>query len=128
MYAANERCFWKMILVILMSQLGTFAFAAYWLVTHPGDLQTAFMPSTTRPTRGRGNRRGAGSGAGVVAMRAISASKGERGLPWTDEDTKRAMTSRTAEMDAAALWARSMAGSALVGRLLEQAATTSPTA
>src|SRR5712691_12289453 len=61
-------------------------------------------------------------------MRAISASKGERGLPWTDEDTKRAMTSSTAEMEAAADWARSMAGSALVGRLLAQAATTSPTA
>jgi hypothetical protein len=35
-----------MILVILMSQLGTFAFAAYWLVSPPGDLQNAFMPST----------------------------------------------------------------------------------
>src|ERR1700740_152470 len=70
---------------------------------------------------------GAGSGAGGGAMRGLSASKGERGLPWTDEDTKRAMTSRTAEMDAAALWARSMAGSALVGRLLEQAAATAPT-
>jgi hypothetical protein len=35
-----------MILVILMFQLGTFAFAAYWLVSHPGDLQNAFMPST----------------------------------------------------------------------------------
>jgi len=61
-------------------------------------------------------------------MRAISASKGERGLPCTAEETKRDMTSRTAEMDAAAVCARSMEGSALVGLLLAQAATTSPTA
>jgi hypothetical protein len=64
----------------------------------------------------------------VLAMRAISASNGERGLPCTDEETKRDITSRAAEMDAAAVWARSMEGSALVGRLLAHAATTSDTA
>jgi hypothetical protein len=61
-------------------------------------------------------------------MRAISASKGERGLPCTDEETKRDITSSAAEMEAAAVCARSMEGSALVGLLLAQAATTSETA
>jgi hypothetical protein len=64
----------------------------------------------------------------VLAIRAISASKGERGLPCTDEDTKRDITSRTAEIDAAAVCARSMEDSALEGLLLAHAATTSETA
>ena len=57
-----------------------------------------------------------------------SASKGERGLPCTDEETKRDITSRAAEMEAAAVCARSMEGSALAGLLLAQAATMSLTA
>ena len=64
----------------------------------------------------------------MLAMRDISVSKGERGLPCTDEDTKRDMTSRAAEMDAAAVCARSIEGSALAGLLLAQAATISETA
>ena len=61
-------------------------------------------------------------------MRAISASNGERGLPCTAEETKRDITSRAAEMEAAAVCALSMEGSALVGLLLAQAETTSETA
>ena len=64
----------------------------------------------------------------VLAMRDISVSKGERGLPCTEEETKRDITSRAAEMEAAAVCARSMEGSALVGLLLAHAATTSETA
>jgi hypothetical protein len=64
----------------------------------------------------------------VLAMRDISASKGERGLPCTAEETKRDMTSKAAEMEAAAVCARSMEGSAFVGLLLAQADTTSLTA
>jgi len=41
---------------------------------------------------------------------------------------KRDKTSNEAESEAAEVWARSMGGSALVGRVLEQAATTSLTA
>jgi hypothetical protein len=61
-------------------------------------------------------------------MRDISVSKGERGLPCTAEETKRDITSKAAEMEAAAVWARSMEGNALVGLLLAHAATTSETA
>ena len=61
-------------------------------------------------------------------MRAISVSKGERGLPCTAEETKRDITSKAAEIEAAAVWARSMEGNALVGLLLAQAATISETA
>ena len=64
----------------------------------------------------------------VLAMRAISVSKGERGLPCTEEETKRDITSKAAEMEAAAVWARSIEGRALVGLLLAHAATTSETA
>ena len=64
----------------------------------------------------------------MFAMRAISASKDERGLPCTDDDTKRDITSRAAEMDAAAVCARSIEGSALLGLLLAHAATISETA
>ena len=64
----------------------------------------------------------------MFAMRAISVSKGERGLPCTDEDTKRDITSRAAEIDAAAVCARSIEGSALLGLLLAHAATISETA
>ena len=71
---------------------------------------------------------GTGSAATTVAMRDISASKGERGLPCTAEETKRDITSRAAEMEAAAVCARSIEGKAFVGRLLAQAETTSDTA
>jgi hypothetical protein len=64
----------------------------------------------------------------VLAIRDISVSKGERGLPCTEEETKRDITSKAAEIDAAAVCARSMEGSALVGLLLAHAATTSETA
>jgi hypothetical protein len=77
---------------------------------------------------GRRAAGGSSSAAVVLAIRDISASKGERGLPCTAEETKRDMTSRAAEIEAAAVCARSMEGSALVGRLLAQAETTSETA
>ncbi len=77
---------------------------------------------------GRRAAGGAGSAAMVLAIRDISASKGERGLPCTAEETKRDITSRAAEMEAAAVWARSIEGSAFVGLLLAQAETTSETA
>jgi hypothetical protein len=83
--------------------------------------------------RGGGGAAGSAGGAGsatviVLAMRAISASKGERGLPCTAEDTNRDITSKAADIEAAAVCARSIEGNALVGLLLAQAATTSDTA
>src|SRR5208282_5806275 len=55
-------------------------------------------------------------------------SRGLRGPDCSAMAMKRDSTSMEAVRAAAAVWARSIGGRALVGRLLEQAATTSPIA
>jgi hypothetical protein len=61
----------------------------------------------------------------VLAMRAISASKGERGPGCNDTATNRDNTSNEAESDAAEVCARSIGANELTGLVLPHAATTS---
>src|SRR6202011_2172961 len=63
-----------------------------------------------------------------LVSRVISASSGERGPGLRVIATNRERTSKAAAMDAAVDCARNIGGSALVGLLLAQAATTSLTA
>ena len=74
-------------------------------------------------------RAGAGDAGGSGATRPMASlifsSRGLLGPGWRAMAVKRVRTSRAAVSDAAAVWARSMGGSALVGLLLEQAATIS---
>ncbi|PYU21022.1 MAG: hypothetical protein DMG30_18840 [Acidobacteria bacterium] len=60
-----------------------------------------------------------GLGVGVSSSSTMSAAAGAQ------EATNRESTSSEAARDAAAVWARKIGGSALVGRLLPQAATKS---
>jgi hypothetical protein len=61
----------------------------------------------------------------VLAIRAISASNGERGPGCKDTATNRDKTSKEAESDAAEVWARSIGANELTGLVLPHAATTS---
>ena len=61
----------------------------------------------------------------MLAMRAISASNGDRGPGCNDTATNRDNTSKEAESDAAEVWARSIGAKALIGLVLPHAATTS---
>ena len=45
MYAVHKLALWRWALLVILTQLGPWIFAAYWLSHHPWDLQNAFMPS-----------------------------------------------------------------------------------
>ena len=75
-----------------------------------------------------GSTAGADSAVMVPASRVISASSGDRWAGCNVTATNRERTSSAAATEAAVACARNIGGSALVGLLLAQAATTSLTA
>jgi hypothetical protein len=46
MHTIANVALWRVMIVIFFSQIESVAFAVWWLISHPGDLQNAFVPAT----------------------------------------------------------------------------------